>query len=90
MRPILIAFGALALTGCTTMSQGYGYAYCYDPYRGPVGYHYGPFEPPPPCATSATQAASFATEDGGIRGTYVSGPHPGPVTPTPTTPAGAR
>lgn len=92
-RPILLALGcALALGGCA--SNEYGYGYCYDPYRGPVGYHYGPFEPPPPCATQAAMpAATFVTQDNGYRGPYVSGPYPGPVAPAApdaATPAAAR
>lgn len=92
MKAILAAVaGALALGGC--VSSDYGYAYCYDPYGGPVGYHYGPFEPKQACATQARQAAAFVTHEGGYRGPYVSGPYPQPVTQAATdaaTPAVAR
>ena len=90
-RPILLALSALALSGCA--SSDYGYAYCYDPYRGPVGYYYGPLEPKPACATQTAQAAAFVTHEAGYRGAYVSGPHPGPVAPAAgdaATPAAAR
>ena len=80
LRPIVLALGAaLALSGCA--SHQYGYAYCYDPYGGPVGYRYGPFEPKPPCAAAATQAGVFVTQENGYRGPFISGPHPGPVAP---------
>ena len=81
VRTILLALsGALALSGCA--SSDYGYAYCYDPYRGPVGYYTGPFDGKPACARSA---GVFATQEGeGRRGPYVSGPYPGPVAPAAT------
>ncbi|MBL8555122.1 MAG: hypothetical protein JNL41_12640 [Phenylobacterium sp.] len=80
VRPILLALGgALALSGCA--SSQYGYAYCYDPYGGPVGYYTGPFEPKPACAR--TQGAFVAQEGEGRRGVYFSGPYPGPVTGVP-------
>lgn len=89
-RPILLAGLALALSGCA--SSQYGYAYCYDPYRGPVGYYYGPFEPPPPCARSAASAAQAAYFAGphanGYSQPYVSGPYfAPPVAGQPTTAA---
>lgn len=72
LRPVLIVLGALALTGCASAE----YAYCYDPYRGPVGYYTGPLDPKPACARSAAQAGTFVTHEGaGYRGPYVSGPH---------------
>lgn len=79
VRPVLLALAALTLAGCA--SADYGYAYCYDPYRGPVGYYTGPFEPKPPCARNAAQAATFVTHEGGYRGPYVSGPHYAQPTP---------
>ena len=91
MKPILFALAAaLALSGC--VSTDYGYAYCYDAYRGPVGYYYGPFEPKPACATTAAAQAAFVTHENGYRGPYVSGPYPGPVAPAAAdaTPATAR
>ena len=81
IRPVLFALGALALSGCA--SSDYGYAYCYDPYGGPVGYHYGPFEPRPACARQTAQAAGYVAHEAGYRGPYVSGPYP-------ATPAEAR
>ena len=81
VRPILFATAALALSGCA--SADYGYAYCYDAYRGPVGYHYGPFEPKPACATTAAAPAVFVTYENGYRGPYAAGP-------APPTPAEAR
>jgi len=81
IRPVLFALGALALAGC--VSNDYGYAYCYDPYRGPVGYHYGPFEPAPACAaTTAAVPAAYVVYENGYRGPYVSGPYTAPA-PTP-------
>lgn len=88
-RPILLALAALALSGCATAGRDYGYGYCYDSYRGPVGYRYGPFEALPVCAPPSAQA-TFVAQEAGYRGPYVSGPHPGPVVPAPTIPAGAR
>lgn len=78
--PILLALaGALALGGCATAD--YGYAYCYDPYRGPVGYYTGPFDPKPACARQPAPGAAFVTRQGeGLRGPYVAGPYPSPVT----------
>ena len=74
-RPVLFAVAALALSGCA--SADYGYAYCYDAYRGPVGYYTGPFEPKPACATTAaTQAVYAGPHEAGYRGPYVSGPYP--------------
>ena len=85
-RPVLLVVSTLGFSSCA--SADYGYAYCYDPYRGPVGYHTGLLDPKPACARSATQAATFVThEGGGYREPYVSGPHPSPVAPNP---AGAR
>lgn len=76
-RPLLLAVAVLALGGCA--SSQYGYAYCYDPYRGPVGYYYGPFEPAPACARSAASAAQAAYFVGpypnGYSQPYVSGPY---------------
>ncbi len=89
LRPVLIVLGALAFTGCASAE----YAYCYDPYRGPVGYYTGPLDPKPACARNATQAATFVThEGGGYRGPYVSGPHYAPSAQDPpvATPAAAR
>ena len=81
-RPILLALGALTLSGCA--SSQYGYAYCYDAYGGPVGYYTGPFEPKPACARRSSQGAVFATQEAeGRRGPYVSGPYPSPVTGVP-------
>jgi len=81
-RPILLALAALALSGCA--SSDYGYAYCYDAYRGPVGYHYGPFEPKPACATTAAAPAVYSgPHENGYRGPYVSGPHPAAPVATP-------
>jgi len=79
IRPVLLAMAAtLALSGCASAD----YAYCYDPYRGPVGYYTGPFDGKPACARSA---GVFATQEGeGRRGPYVSGPYPGPVAPAAT------
>lgn len=91
LRAALLAVVALAVSGCA--SSDYGYGYCYDPYRGPVGYHYGPLEPQPACATQTAQAADFVTHEGGYRGPYVSGPHPWPVAPAAAdaaSPAAAR
>jgi hypothetical protein len=82
LRPLLLAAAAVALTGCA--STEYGYAYCYDPYRGPVGYHTGPFEPKPACAREQTaQAAGYVAHEAGYRGPYLSGPYP-------VSPEGAR
>jgi hypothetical protein len=83
VRPVLLAMGAaLALSGCA--STDYGYAYCYDAYRGPVGYYTGPFEPRPACATTAaTQAAYTGPHEAGYRGPYVSGPYPAAPAATP-------
>ncbi|MFZ5719929.1 MAG: hypothetical protein ACOY5Y_10765 [Pseudomonadota bacterium] len=91
-RSILLAAVALALGGCA--SSEYGYAYCYDPYRGPVGYYTGPFEPKPACARSAASAAQAAyfvgPHENGYRGAYVSGPYFAPAaTAQPTVPAQA-
>ena len=77
IRSVLLALGGLALSDCA--SSDYGYAYCYDPYRGPVGYYTGPFEPKPACAKHPPQGVIFVTRDGGYRGSYVSGPYPMPV-----------
>ena len=91
MKPILFAVGALALSGCATVETGY--AYCYDAYRGPVGYYTGLFEPKPACATTAATQAVFVTHENGYRGPYVSGPHPTPMAPAAAdaaTPATAR
>ncbi|MBX3483950.1 hypothetical protein [Phenylobacterium sp.] len=78
VRPILLTLAALALSGCA--SSQYGYAYCYDPYGGPVGYYTGPFEPKPACARQPSQGVVFATREGkGRRGPYVAGPYPSPV-----------
>jgi hypothetical protein len=75
IRSVLFAAGALALSGCA--STEYGYAYCYDAYRGPVGYHYGPFEPKPACATTAAAPAYYlGPYEAGYRGPYVAGPYP--------------
>jgi hypothetical protein len=80
LRPVLIVLGALALSGCASAE----YAYCYDPYRGPVGYYTGSLDPKPACARSATQAATFVThEGGGYRAPYVSGPYPAAPSATP-------
>jgi hypothetical protein len=65
MRAVLIALGALALAGCA--STDYGYAYCYDPYSGPVGYYTGPLEPKPACARQLAQGAVFVKHEGGYR-----------------------
>ena len=82
IRAVLFVAGALALSGCA--SSGYGYAYCYDAYRGPVGYYTGPFEPKPACATTAaTQAAYSGPHENGYRGPYVSGPYPAAPAATP-------
>ncbi|MEW5683555.1 MAG: hypothetical protein AB1942_01415 [Pseudomonadota bacterium] len=92
-RSILLAATVLGLcgaglSGCA--SSQYGYAYCYDPYRGPIGYYTGPFEKAPACAANtgvAAQAAYYAGPyENGYRGPYVSGPHAA-VPPAP--PAGA-
>jgi len=73
LRPAVIALGALVLSACASAE----YAYCYDPYRGPVGYYTGPLDPKPACARSAVQAVTFVTHEGGAyRGAYVSGPYP--------------
>lgn len=91
MKPILFAMAALTLGGCA--SNQYGYAYCYDAYRGPVGYYTGPFEPKPACAATAATQAVFVVHENGYRGPYVSGPHPGPVAPAAVdaaSPAAAR
>lgn len=79
IRPVVLGVAAaLALSGCASAD----YAYCYDPYRGPVGYYTGRFDSKPPCARSAAQAGVFATQEGeGRRGPYISGPYPGPVAP---------
>ena len=89
-RSILLAVAALALSGCA--SSQYGYAYCYDPYRGPVGYYTGPFEPKPACARSAETAAQAAHFVGphanGYSQPYVSGPYfAPPAAGQPTVPA---
>ena len=75
----VILLGAfLALAACA--STDYGYAYCYDPYRGPVGYYTGPFEPKPACATQRAPAGVFVAREGDARrGPYLSGPYPMPV-----------
>jgi hypothetical protein len=76
LMPGLLTLSALLLSGCASAD----YAYCYDPYRGPVGYYAGPFDAKPACARNAAQAGVFATQQGeGRRGAYVSGPYPGPV-----------
>lgn len=80
-KPILLALAALTLGGCA--SSQYGYAYCYDPYGGPVGYYTGPFEPKPACARQPAQGAFVAQEGEGRRGPYISGPYPAPVTGLP-------
>lgn len=74
IRPVLLAMGALALSGCA--SSDYGYGYCYDAYQGPLGYYYGPFEPRPACATTAALPAYYlGLHEAGYRGPYVSGPY---------------
>ena len=73
-KPALFALAALALSGCA--STDYGYAYCYDPYRGPVGYYTGPFEPKPACAAQTAQPAGYVAHEAGYRGADVSGPYP--------------
>ena len=73
-RSILLVAIALALGGCVSFEHGY--AYCYDPYRGPVGYYTGPFEPKPACAAQTAQAAGYVAHEAGYRGAYVSGPYP--------------
>jgi hypothetical protein len=73
LKPVLSAAIALALTSCA--SNDYGYAYCYDAYRGPVGYRYGPFEPKPACATTAAASAVYTGPyEAGYRGPYLAGP----------------
>ena len=85
VRPVLLALSGLALSGCA--SSDYGYAYCYDAYRGPVGYYTGPFDPKPACATTAAVPAVYAgPHEAGYRGPYVSGPYPAPA----ATPAEVR
>lgn len=75
----LLTLGAMMLSGCASAE----YAYCYDPYRGPVGYYTGRFDAKPACAQDATRAGVFVTQEGeGRRGSYVSGPYPGPVAPS--------
>lgn len=84
-RPILLAAtaAALALSGCA--SSQHGYAYCHDPYRGPVGYYTGPFDPKPICARSAASAALAAYFIGphanGYSQPYLSGPYFAPPAP---------
>lgn len=86
----LLTLGAMLLSGCAAAN----YAYCYDAYGGPVGYYTGRFDPKPPCARNAGQAGVFVTQEGEARrGSYVSGPYPGPVAPSvadAATPAVAR
>jgi len=78
VRLLLAATAALALSGCA--STDYGYAYCYDPWRGPVGYYVGPLDPKPACAAAPSAPAGvFVAHEGGWRGPYVSGPYPTPV-----------
>lgn len=81
LRPFLFATAALALASCA--SSDYGYAYCYDAYRGPVGYRHSPLEAKPACATTAAAPAVFTAFENGYRGPYVAGP-------APATPAEAR
>ena len=76
IRAILLG-GFLALAACA--SSDYGYAYCYDAWRGPVGYYTGPFDPKPACATQTAHAGAFVTREAGYRGPYITGPHPAPV-----------
>lgn len=73
MRPLLaVVAAALLLSACADT----GYAYCYDPYRGPVGYYTGALDPKPACAASAYRAGVVAGPYyGGWRGPYVSGPY---------------
>ena len=74
IRPVLLALGVLALSGCA--SSDYGYGYCYDPYLGPVGYRYGPFEAKPACATVAALPVYYrGPHEAGYRGPYFSGPY---------------
>ena len=81
VKTILFALAALTLWGCA--SSDYGYAYCYDPYRGPVGYAYGPLEPRPACATQPPRPGVFVARPGqGYEDGYVSGPYPMPVAET--------
>jgi len=73
LRPVLFVLSTLALSSCA--SADYGYAYCYDAYRGPVGYRYGPFEPKPACATTAAASAIYTGPyEAGYRGPYLAGP----------------
>jgi hypothetical protein len=91
IRPVLLAIGVLALSGCA--ASDYGYGYCYDAYGGPAGYRYGPFEPKPACATTAALPAYYLRpHEAGYRGPYVSGPYVSAVDspPLPATPAAIR
>ena len=74
MRPLFAVIAAASLLSACADTPGY--AYCYDPYRGPVGYYTGALDPKPPCAASPRRAAVFAGPySGGWRGPYVSGPY---------------
>jgi hypothetical protein len=78
MRPLLAIIAAVPLLGACAG----GYAYCYDPYRGPVGYYTDPLDEKPACASTTRHAAVFTGPYyGGWRGPYVSGPYY--VTPQP-------
>lgn len=76
-KSIPIVLATLALSACA--STDYGYAYCYDAYRGPVGYYTGPYEPKPACASQPSPRVFVRHEGDGYRGAYVSGPYPAPV-----------
>jgi hypothetical protein len=93
-KPIVPMLGLLTLSALLSGCAAADYAYCYDPYRGPVGYYTGRFDSKPSCARNAGQAGVFVTQEGeGRRGAYVSGPYPGPMAPSAAdaaTPASVR
>lgn len=83
IRPALLAFAVVTLSGCS--SNDYGYGYCYGP-GGPRGYYYGPLEPKPACATQAAASVYYRGlhPAAGRREPYFSGPY------AEVTPAAAR
>lgn len=70
MRAGLLIAAALLLSGC---AEGYGYAYDYDPYRGPVGHYVSPFGTKRPKAACARVYYTGPYQDG-MRGAFYAGP----------------
>jgi len=72
----------LASLGLSACAEGYGYAYDYDPYRGPTGHYVSPFGSQRPRPACAHVYYSGPYEDG-MRGSYYAGPFcadgPGPA-----------